>query len=665
MADSNVAGPLGFPKRPPPVQPPWKAPPPRGPRSSTANLSAPEAAAAVPVAAPPAKAPSFLQEALPEVPAWVQERYQQPLPPASSSASSSTSWPAVGQRLPPASAYDDPSIMQMHRYRETADPGGRTLLNFNPERFVSMLFGRPVGLIILSHDFSPPYEHEAYLAKKLAPLRPVYTMGPTERTKDVRGHAGHSIYHQWKEAVLPFIANDRHAEDTLWLVAEADFCFDQADADIKQMYLGPAHFESVWKDRIGAMSEGMTEQSKNEFFQFVKSYWLEASASKTPLDQLPRWRAWGIANAESVGSEAVSISDPRWLEEYWAWENRDEVGSNVTSKVYVRRTNDDPNSSSKMTEELTDLLTIANQAARIGRGSFVWLSWNAFHWNSKSGARTILAWMNQRSGPAHTGTWMRELLHDLQDHPDFGACYIQPPIGHYFEHECSWADGSPVLTSKWGKAWVQGGTRPKTEHDVQRCFCRWTASGPADRLQEIPLPAPEFAVWWTESPPDLRRCWTGLQYWHLGEEEFFTAEQEEEIQKLMRQYGIPRRQIIRNRAWISSGSHTADDEEELMKGPDGRPSKRRKRNMRMHRARYNLRVFAADPPFDAPWVQSQVLHDEFLKHYPITGIISPAFDSPSVAGALPKALVLAQPISTTSKARGIMQRSVGKASSAP
>ena len=148
--------------------------------------------------------------------------------------------------------------------------------------------------------------------------------------------------------------------------------------------------------------------------------------------------------------------------------------------------------SSDHSQFLLDVVDIANTAARNGCGDFVWLGWDASHWTG--GAEEKQTWKIRKESPtsgAHlsimTTKGARFLMEKIKaselpkghmghqfiywllryqgmgglPNPEFGACYIVPPLGGYMSHKTTWMrQGREAnLLSHWAAKWMQEGSR--------------------------------------------------------------------------------------------------------------------------------------------------------------------------------------------------------------
>ena len=119
------------------------------------------------------------------------------------------------------------------------------------------------------------------------------------------------------------------------------------------------------------------------------------------------------------------------------------------------------------------------------------------------------------------GTTLVHLLHKYQnsEQPDFGACYVCPPVGNFVAHETTTNKHVRVLPSHWKDSWCQGGTRKneKSGHYSHRWLCYYTTEGPPKWICEG-QPTNDTRQWWrTQAPDDFPREGLGVQYWHFSE----------------------------------------------------------------------------------------------------------------------------------------------------
>ena len=87
----------------------------------------------------------------------------------------SAALPIPGQRLAHPSAYNSTEWMEKHRYMNTAQ--AQVALQNDPSKFVTMIFGRPVLLVIMNFPESNPDSWSTYIGYQFRPLRPIYIKG--------------------------------------------------------------------------------------------------------------------------------------------------------------------------------------------------------------------------------------------------------------------------------------------------------------------------------------------------------------------------------------------------------------------------------------------------------------------------------------------------------
>ena len=149
----------------------------------------------------------------------------------------------------------DRSLWEFGRLRKNIVPP-----NFQPERFTTMVDGRPVQVLCLTHEGARPEEQLPYLATALAPCRPLCIYGlchalepgdrrqPGCRHTDVVGAA-------WHDLIIPYMADPRHPADILFIVAEQDFRI--YSEDLKAMEL--AEDNPALADKINELKDKHVE----------------------------------------------------------------------------------------------------------------------------------------------------------------------------------------------------------------------------------------------------------------------------------------------------------------------------------------------------------------------------------------------------------------------
>ena len=91
--------------------------------------------------------------------------------------------------------------------------------------------------------------------------------------------------------------------------------------------------------------------------------------------------------------------------------------------------------------------------------------------------------------------------------PEFGACYIVPPLGGYMTHRTTWIRHyrQPTLHSHWNAKWMQEGTRTEDfkGRTKVRKLVHYRPKGHCDEICEVKLPLMEHDWWYTEPPEDM------------------------------------------------------------------------------------------------------------------------------------------------------------------
>ena len=175
--------------------------------------------------------------------------------------------------------------------------------------------------------------------------------------------------------------------------------------------------------------------------------------------------------------------------------------------------------------ELVDVVRICNQAARasdengVRKGALVWLGWNA----SETGVKCkkpkriqygtqALAWTKQaahallprmqKDKAEHFDLWLKRQLKTPGVLPD--ACYVQPPIGGFVEHESANLRGK-MRKSSFNEPWaLPGSGRELLPDGTHRCLRRFYGNE-GDELIQLTFRADRSALWKTGHPPTTLR----------------------------------------------------------------------------------------------------------------------------------------------------------------
>ena len=83
-----------------------------------------------------------------------------------------------------------------HRYIELEN------VSFRPERFVTMLYGRPWVLLVMTHDNAPPWEWFNTIGEALKPFKAVYLMGVTSKGPEAPHMLPSQACANWFKATL-------------------------------------------------------------------------------------------------------------------------------------------------------------------------------------------------------------------------------------------------------------------------------------------------------------------------------------------------------------------------------------------------------------------------------------------------------------------------------
>ena len=193
-----------------------------------------------------------------------------------------------------------------------------------------------------------------------------------------------------------------------------------------------------------------------------------------------------------------------------------------------------PEGFSEVSPELTDLVAICNEAARVQRGNVVWLSWNAAQPEQKrnvrgnrvsygstmlgftaAGARYLLD-RTGRTKPGHIDVWLMNQMNGELPQQQCGACLVCPPIGGFSDKHVSMNLAGAVRSHAWARWWSQSGTRELPGRTCShgggyrvRELISLEWSGEPRVYARVPLASGSMPyVWITQRPPRSLDLWT-------------------------------------------------------------------------------------------------------------------------------------------------------------
>ena len=298
-----------------------------------------------------------------------------------------------------------------------------------------------------------------------------------------------------QDHILPYCADARHTDDTLFLVCEEDWRIYEND---------------------GTLDENVIARECRAF-DFDYDDVPDATAPTVNMPDLyyARLNRWPLQHAQ-----AGAVADIP----HKAGLGLDAAGVGMMVRTHKLKRADMPPPSM----ELQDIVKICNQAARHQLGGLVWLCYESCGASSKSRVKA------RRCSPAHgamciavTAKTARKMQRDwkllgfyhfdialrnlLEDNPEVGmdweAGFVYPPIGSYSTHFSGCELGVGERPANWQARYVQEGTRylPQLKgHRWHRHLHHFTPEGrnldAACRL-ELPEPAGEDLRWFTLNPP--------------------------------------------------------------------------------------------------------------------------------------------------------------------
>jgi len=309
--------------------------------------------------------------------------------------------------------------------------------------------------------------------------------------------------------LLPFAAQAEFPADTVFLIREADHTFTKEHAKAHE--------------------------------QFLKKEMDKSSAHEVASDRME-----GVDENGMLLPGRAEIKGATWNTQESTCATTGSTFRVSSMQQTKKMKSCDASNVDAISKYLLDVVTTLHWAARHGADGFVWLAYNAsHHWNEKRtkargespsagaffcaisshAARFLIAEKVHEWPEMHTGTLYKKILEKYQDDRRMTGGYIQPAIGHYFEHVSStWslaATDGDVLPSHWDKHNICSGASGEGTVCGGRWICHYKRKGHPVRLNEEPFDAaryrePGFYFWRTQAPPNCPVPSLGLLPHHCG-----------------------------------------------------------------------------------------------------------------------------------------------------
>ena len=330
----------------------------------------------------------------------------------------------------------------------------------------------------------------------------VLTMCMPQQSLSLLLSRARSFEYSWlQDHIIPYMADERHAPDTLFFVVEEDFRLFARHSGVAPDTLGrlgeAAYAAS--STAVAARAPNLAEMV-NEPVALTLSGLYEWRYEKKPI---------GVLSADLFGPPSVGTDSWRKL-----------IGG-LYAPTHKPSSAEVENNG--VSEYVEDLVKIVTAAARQGKGDLVWLSYEAR--NSKglkcrvchastlvavsaAGAKKLADVVGSTEFSDRVFHFDVLLLRYLEKHGnEFGASYVYPCIGHYQAHLSQSSDHEGWRDSRWLNTWVQEGTRPAhTAGGRTRWLMGWTQKGLV-WIRDIPLPERREDLRWftrTSAPAGWR-----------------------------------------------------------------------------------------------------------------------------------------------------------------
>ena len=255
-----------------------------------------------------------------------------------------------------------------------------------------------------------------------------------------------------QEHILPYMADPRHAPDTLFFVVEEDFRLFA-----RHSICAPGALAKVAESAYAASSTAYN----------ARTPYLAESLNEPVALSLDAIYEWRYEHSPVIPSGAELFGAPALGTDSW----KQIIGGLYAPK---KKPTQEEVSRQGPSEYLEDMVRMVTAASREGLGNLVWLSYDAFKRKgfrcrvchaatliavSAQGAKRLLELVetNQLGNQHH---WDIMLLRWLQSHGnEFGASYVYPSMGHYQAHLSGSSDTEGWRDAQWKQEWIQEGTR--------------------------------------------------------------------------------------------------------------------------------------------------------------------------------------------------------------
>ena len=315
-----------------------------------------------------------------------------------------------------------------------------------------------------------------------------------------------------KDVGFPYMMDDRHPRDTLFIFFESDFRWRPSDI------ASPAEWLShclKHKDASGKQEGASAGASRPAV----------ATTAKAPPPMRPQDRPAGKA---VLPGELKSTG--RQPESYLGHE----AGVQGTFQSVHAPVKPGGSFYSEVGHELVELVQTASQAHRLGKGEVIWFSYNCHSRKLKpyqaypefgsqgimftrTSAESLHAAMLEEAKGSHFDCWLLKQLTKAgasrparsatsTDSVLAKACFVRPPAGGYCEHtSLNIKKGRKVREACWTHAWsCNGGSiaDPINDQLQLRGLCRFGVSGIDRELDTVKCGWASAALHWrTEVPP--------------------------------------------------------------------------------------------------------------------------------------------------------------------